>query len=225
MARWRVLAATSERESSNVQCTQSHLCSSEHPHIIQDDRTSIFTGLNPLNQLLAENLKYVFVRSVCSSTRSYVLFFSFFYLRKLLLLPFISNIAINFIGFSFAQRIQSTTLNLHKFSIERRFAEIQNTPHIAASFVDAIETRNSPQLDRVSLKVFYFWMASILKSTLPYGLRIDSNPVQWTQEAYNNLSSNAIGENNSVFVGWRWQTHRIRHPNNTANTSNIECIW
>lgn len=55
------------RESSNVQCTHSHLCSSEHPHIIQDDRTSIFTGLNPLNQLLAENLKYVFVHSVCSS--------------------------------------------------------------------------------------------------------------------------------------------------------------
>lgn len=50
--------------------TQTLLCSNEHPHIIQDDRTSIFTGLNPLNQLLAKNLKYVFVCSVCATYTS-----------------------------------------------------------------------------------------------------------------------------------------------------------
>lgn len=51
------------RVSSNRSYTQSLMFKRTPAYKIQDDRTSISTGLNPLNQLLAENLKYVFVHS------------------------------------------------------------------------------------------------------------------------------------------------------------------
>lgn len=46
-----------------------------------------------------------------------------------------------------------------------------------------------------------------------------TQPVQWTQEAYNNLSSNAIEENNSVSSDD--DDRRIAYGTRTHNTSNM----